>query len=72
MNVIVDAAWLMLHCDGSADDLVRLVRARFPGISDDEISAAAAEMKALATSRRDHIKSEIEAGRYAGRKDTIQ
>jgi len=72
MNIVTEAAWLMFHAEGDADDLIRLVRARFPGITDDEISAAAREMKALAISRRDHLKSEIEAGRIPGRKDSIQ
>lgn len=72
MNIVTEAAWLMFHAEGDADDLMRLVRARFPGITDDEISAAALETKAIAVSRRDHLKSEIEAGRYAGRKDTVQ
>lgn len=72
MNIVTEAAWLMFHAEGDAEELTRLVRARFPGITDDEISAAAHEMKAMAVTRRDHIKSEIEAGRYAGRKDTLQ
>ena len=72
MNIVTEAAWRMFHAEGDADDLVRLVHARFPDITDDEISAAALEMKAIAVSRRDHLKAEITAGRYAGRKDSIQ